>query len=38
MKWAGTVPHKGELRNTYKMLAGKPEGGDSLGNMGIDKG
>jgi hypothetical protein len=24
--WAGNVPRRGEMRNSYKILVGKPEG------------
>jgi hypothetical protein len=31
MRWAGKVPRMGEMRNTYKILVGKPEGKRPLG-------
>jgi hypothetical protein len=31
MRWAGHVAHIGEIRNTYKILVGKPEGKRPLG-------
>jgi hypothetical protein len=30
-RWAGHVARKGEKRNVYRLLAGKPEGKRSLG-------
>jgi hypothetical protein len=30
MGWTGPVTHKGEKRNAYRILAGKPEGKRSL--------
>jgi hypothetical protein len=26
MRWAGHVAHMGEMRNTFKILSGKPKG------------
>jgi hypothetical protein len=31
MKWAGHVERMGEMRNTYKILVGKPEGNRQFG-------
>jgi len=31
ISWAGHVAHMGEMRNTYKILARKPEGIKPLG-------
>jgi hypothetical protein len=31
MRWAGHVARIGEMRNIYKILAGKPDGKRSLG-------
>jgi hypothetical protein len=31
MRWAGHVARKGEKRNAYRLLVGKPEGMKSLG-------
>jgi hypothetical protein len=31
MRWAGHVARKGQLRNTYKILAGEPERNRPLG-------
>jgi hypothetical protein len=31
MRWAGYVISMGEMRNTYKILVGKPEGKRPLG-------
>jgi hypothetical protein len=33
MRWAGCAEHMGELRNTYKILVGKPEGKRLLGKL-----
>jgi hypothetical protein len=30
-RWAGRVPRKGEKRNMYRLLVGKPEGRKPLG-------
>jgi hypothetical protein len=30
------VAHMGEMQNTYKILIGKLEGRDHLGDLGID--
>jgi hypothetical protein len=31
IRWAGHVARKGEKRNAYRLLVGKPEGMKSLG-------
>jgi hypothetical protein len=31
MRWAGHVARKGETRNAYRIVVGKPEGKRSLG-------
>jgi hypothetical protein len=31
MRWAGHVARKGEKRNSYRLLVGKPEGNRPLG-------
>jgi hypothetical protein len=31
MRWAGHVARKGEKRNVYRLLVGKPEGRRTLG-------
>jgi hypothetical protein len=31
MRWAGHVARRGETRNAYRILVGKPEGKRSLG-------
>jgi hypothetical protein len=31
MRWAGHVARKGEKRNTYRLLVGKPEGRRPIG-------
>jgi len=31
MRWAGHVTRMGEIRDTYKILVGKPEGKRPLG-------
>jgi hypothetical protein len=31
MRWAGNVARMGEMRNTYSILVGKPEGKRPLG-------
>jgi hypothetical protein len=31
MRWAGYVARMGEMRNTYRILVGKPEGKKQLG-------
>jgi hypothetical protein len=36
MRWAGYVAHMGEERGVYRVLVGKPEGGDHWGDLGID--
>jgi hypothetical protein len=37
MRWAGYVARMGALSNAYKILVGKPEGTDHLGDLlGID--
>jgi hypothetical protein len=37
MRWAGHVAHIGERSGTYRVLVGKPEGGDHLEDPGIDR-
>jgi hypothetical protein len=34
MGWVGCAAHTGEMRNVYKILAGKPEGKRQLGRLG----
>jgi len=36
MKWNGCVAHLGQKRNTYKVLAEKPEGNNNLKNIGLN--
>jgi hypothetical protein len=36
MRWAGHVARKGEGRNVYRVLVGKPEGKDHLKDKGVD--
>jgi hypothetical protein len=36
MRWAGHVAHRGEERNVYKDLMGKPEGKRTLEHQGVD--
>jgi hypothetical protein len=37
MGWAGNVAWMGEMRNAYRILAGKPEGKrDMMGWYGLD--
>jgi hypothetical protein len=36
MRWVGHTVHIGEMRNTYKILVGKPEGKRPLKNLGVD--
>jgi hypothetical protein len=36
MGWAGYVACMGEMRNTYKILIGKPEGKNYLQELDID--
>jgi hypothetical protein len=33
MRWAGPVAHRGERRDVYRVLAGKPEGKRTLGKL-----
>jgi hypothetical protein len=33
MRWAGHVARKGEKRNVYRLLVGKPEGKRPLGRL-----
>jgi len=35
MRWAGHVARMGERRNAYRVLVGKPEGRDYLGDADI---
>ena len=35
-RWAGHVARMGEEREVYRVLLGKPEGGDHWGDVGID--
>jgi hypothetical protein len=36
MRWAGHVAHMGEDRGVHRVLVGKPEERDHLGNPGVD--
>jgi hypothetical protein len=36
MKWAGHVAGMGERRGVYRILLGKPEGKNHLGDPGVD--
>ena len=36
MRWAGHVARMGEERGVYRVLSGKPEGGDHWGDLGVD--
>jgi hypothetical protein len=36
MRWAGHVAHMGEKRGAYRILVGRPEEGDHLGDPGVD--
>ena len=36
MRWAGHVACMGEERGVYRVLVGKPEGRDHLGDLGVD--
>jgi len=36
MRWVGHVVRMGERRGVYRVLVGKPEGRDHLGDPGID--
>jgi hypothetical protein len=36
MRWAGRVACKGEGRNVYRVLVGKPEGKDHSKDQGVD--
>jgi hypothetical protein len=33
MRWAGHIARKGERRNVYRVLVGKPEGNIPLGRL-----
>jgi hypothetical protein len=36
MRWVGQVARTGDMTDAYKMLIGKSEGKNHLGNQGID--
>jgi hypothetical protein len=36
MRWAGHVARMGENRDAYRILVGRPEGGDYVGDTGVD--
>ena len=36
MRWARHVVYMGEERGVYRVLVGKPEGGDHWGDLGVD--
>jgi len=36
MRWAGHVAHMGDRRGVYRVLVGKHEGKDRLGDPGLD--
>ena len=36
MRWAGNVARMAESRDVYRILVGKPEGKNNLGDQGID--
>jgi len=36
MRWAGNVARMGERRGVYRVLVGKPEGKNHLGDPGVD--
>ena len=36
MRWAGQVARMGEERGMYRVLVGKPEGKNHLGDLGVD--
>jgi hypothetical protein len=36
MRWTGHVARMGERRGVYRILVGKPEVKDHLGNPGVD--
>jgi len=36
MRWAGHVARVGEEKGVYRVLLGKPEGGDYWGDLGVD--
>jgi hypothetical protein len=36
MRWVGHVARRGEGRNMYRVLVGKPEGKDHLKDQGVD--
>ena len=35
MRWVGHVARMGEKRGVYRVLVGKPEGKDHLGEQGV---
>jgi hypothetical protein len=37
MRWAGHVARIGERRGIYRVLVGKPEKRDQLGDPGVDR-
>jgi hypothetical protein len=36
MRWTGHVARSGEIRNSYKISGGKPEGERPLEGLGVD--
>ena len=36
MRWAGHVERMGERRGVYRVLVGKPDGKNHLGEPGVD--
>jgi hypothetical protein len=36
MRWAGHAARMGERRNAYRILVGKPEGKNHLGDQDVD--
>ena len=36
MRWAGNVARMDEEREVYRVLVGKPEGREPLGDQGVD--
>jgi len=36
MRWAGHVARMGEERGVYRVLVGKPKGGNQWGDLGVD--
>jgi len=36
MRWVGHVARMGERRGVYRVLVGKPEGKNHLGDLGVD--